>query len=90
MHEMPMIRKLGLGDKFPRKLLHFQKKSLGVGLIAPTAVIDMLATILWVANNRLKGDLSNTANVHEENSFIDSGLRKKERREERHVKHWKE
>ena len=90
MHELPMIRKLGLGDKFPRKLLHVQKTSLGDGLIGPNAVIDMLATKCWVGNNLQQGKLSNVIEVHGENSFIDSGLREKERREERYVKYWKE
>ena len=54
MCELPMIRKLGLGDKFPRKLLHAHKTSLGVGLIALNTVIYMLATRLWVGNKRLQ------------------------------------
>ena len=49
----------------------------------------MLATRLWVGNKRLQGDLSKIIEAYEENSFIDSGLRKKERREESCVKHWK-
>ena len=77
MNELPMIRKLGLGYKFPRKLLHVQETSLGVGLIAPNTVIDTLATKLWVGNKRLNGKLSNVIKVNEENSYIDSGLRKK-------------
>ena len=77
MHELTMIRKLGLGDNFPRKLLCVQKKSLGVGLIVPYAVIDMIAMRLWVGNKRLQGELNNIVDVHEENSFIDNGLRKK-------------
>ena len=85
-----MIRKSSLGDKFPRKIFHVQKTSLVVGLIAPNAVIDMLATILWVGNKKLKDDLINIVEVHEENIFIDSGLRQKERGWESHVKHWKE
>ena len=74
-----MIRKLGLRDKFPRKLLCVQKTSLGVGLIAPNTVIDMLATKLWIGNNRLQGELGNVSKAHEENSFVESGLRRKER-----------
>ena len=50
----------------------------------------MLATRLWVGNKRLQGDLSKIIEVHEENSFIDSVLRKKERREESYAKYWKE
>ena len=50
----------------------------------------MLATKMWVGNKRLQGELSNIIRAREENSFIDSGLRKKERRNDRQVKHWKE
>ena len=90
MYEMPMIRKLGLGDKFPRKLSNVQKTSLGVGLIAPNTVIDTLATKLWVGNKRLQGELGNAIKAHEENSFIDSGLRNKKSRKDSKVKRWKE
>ena len=48
-----MIRKVGLGDKFPRKLLCVQKSSLGIGLIEPNTVIDMLDIRLCVENKRL-------------------------------------
>ena len=87
---MPMIRKLSLGDKFPRKLLCVQKTSLEVGLIAPNTKIDTLRTKLWVGNKRLQGELGNVIKAHEENSFVDSGLRKKERRKDRQVKCRKE
>ena len=43
MHELPMIQKLGLGDKFSRKLLCVQKTSLGVGLISRNTLIDILS-----------------------------------------------
>ena len=43
MCELPMIRKIGLGDKFPRKLSCVKKTSLGGGLITPQTTIDTLA-----------------------------------------------
>ena len=42
-YELPIIRKMGLGDKFPRKFLHVKKSVLGVGLIEPKTVIYYLA-----------------------------------------------
>ena len=72
MHELPMIRKLGLGDKFPRKLLCVKKTSLGVGLITPQTAIDTLALKLWIGNKILQGEVSNVMQAHEERSFIDS------------------
>ena len=43
MRELPMIRKLGLGDKFPRKLLHVKKTELGLGLVEPSIVMEIAA-----------------------------------------------
>ena len=53
MCELPMIRKLGLGDKLSRKLLHVKKTSIGAGLMSPNTAIDTLAMKLWVGNKRL-------------------------------------
>ena len=52
IYELPLIRNLGLGDKFPHKLLHEQKPRLGVGLIKPNAVIDELTIRLNIGNKR--------------------------------------
>ena len=38
----------------------------------------------------MQGELGNVIKVHEENIFIDSGLRKNERREDKQEKYWKE
>ena len=59
-------------------------------MIAPNTVIDTLATKLWVGNKRLQGELGNAIKAHEENSFIDSGLRNKKSRKDSKVKRWKE
>ena len=53
IYEIPMIRNLGLGDNFPRKLLHVQKIRLGVRFIEPKKVIDILAMRLCVGSKRL-------------------------------------
>ena len=64
IYEIIMIRKLGLGDNFPRKLLHVHKTRLGVGLIESNPFIDILALRLCVGNNMLQGDVSKTIEVH--------------------------
>ena len=53
-----MIRKLGLGKNFPRKLLHAQKYVLGAGLIEPNTAIDMLAMKPHVGSKRFQGRVS--------------------------------
>ena len=42
--EIPMVKKLGLGCNFPKKLLHAQKSRLGIVLACPNTAIGMLAT----------------------------------------------
>ena len=80
--ELIIIRKMWLGDNFPRKLLCVKKSALGVGLIEPKMVIDSLALELCSGNNRSKGELKRVSNMHEEISAEDSGLPKKVRRNE--------
>ena len=70
---------MGLGDTFPRKLLH-EKTALGVGLIEPATVMDFLAIKLCIGNKRSKGDLTRVRNMHEELSEEDIGLPTKVRR----------
>ena len=41
-HELPIARKMGLGENLPRKLLCTKKTALGVGLIQSKTVIDSL------------------------------------------------
>ena len=53
-YELPMIRKLGLGDKFPRKLLCVRKLALDKGIIDPNTAIDMLALKLHVGSKKMK------------------------------------
>ena len=45
--------------------------------MSSNTAIDMLAMKLWVGNKRLQGEIGNIVKAHEENSFVDSGLRKK-------------
>ena len=50
----------------------------------------MLEMIFHVGNNIFQGDVNKIIEVHEENSFIDSGLRKEGRKDYSKNKHWKE
>ena len=52
IYEKPMVQKLSLGVNFPRKLLYVRKDALGVGLMEPQTVIDLLAIKLYVGNKR--------------------------------------
>ena len=89
MHELSIVRKMGLGDNFLRKLLFVKKSVLGVGLIEPKNVIDYLAIKLHVGKKRSKGELTTTTNTHEEISEDDSGITIRVRRKKGKFKHQK-
>ena len=65
VHELTLIRKLGLGDNFPRIFLCAQKYLLGIGLIEPSTVIDMVAIIFLAGHKRLQGKSSKLMLVQE-------------------------
>ena len=85
--ELPIIRKMKLGDNFPRKLLHMKKSASGVGLIEPKTVIDSLSLKLCVGNKISKGELKRVTSMHEEISAEDSGLPTKMRRNDCEIKY---
>ena len=90
MCELLMIRKVGLGDNFPQKLLHVRKLALGAGLIEPSIAIDMLALKTHVGDKRNEGTLSEAIKMHEELSANNSGLNKIERRKLEESACWKQ
>ena len=55
--EIPIIKKLGLSEKFPIKILHAENENLGLGLMQPNTIISILATKLYIVNMRLQGKL---------------------------------
>ena len=81
------MRKMGLRDNFPRKLLHVKKSALGVGLIEPETEIYCLAIKSHMGNKRSKGELTNIISTHEEISEDDSDLLRIVRRKKGKIKH---
>jgi len=55
IYEELLLIKLGLSRKFPRDILHSRKSALGVGIMKPTTIIDMLKAKLFLGNVRRKG-----------------------------------
>ena len=52
MCEEPIIIKLGLSIKHLRKVLHNQKGALGIGLMKPRMIVDVMKLKLFVGNKR--------------------------------------
>ena len=89
IYEKPMVQKLSLGVNFPRKLLYVRKDALGVGLMEPQTVIDLLAIKLYVGNKRREQELGGIINVHEDMGFWDSGLKRECQMQSAGVEYWK-
>ena len=71
-----MIIKLELGDNFLRKLLWAKKYCLGIGLLEPNKLIDVLAIKLHTFNKTFRGKVSKLIKAQEEFSFIGKRLKK--------------
>ena len=48
IHEEMIAEKIGLGKKFPRRILCVQKTTIGVGLIKPSTAVKMQALKLYI------------------------------------------
>ena len=73
IHEPVMLRKLRLSEKFSRKVLHYRKTSLGVGLLAPRTIVDVLALKLHVGHQRADSKVDKMIQINEENVRISCG-----------------
>ena len=61
---------MGLSEKLPRSVLYVRKLSLGVGLMSPITIIDMLALKLYAGYNRIESDVSKIIKINEENARL--------------------
>ena len=56
--KLVILKKFGLSEKFPCEILYTRKSALGVGLIAPRTIIDILALKLYIRNKRADNRVS--------------------------------
>ena len=62
--ERPIIKKLGLSEKFPRELLYSRKLALGIGLLKPSTIIAILATKLYIGHMRKNDRIANIIKIN--------------------------
>ena len=58
IYEPVILKKLGLGEKFPRLCLYSRWSALGIGLMKPKIIIAILALNLHVGYKRLETRIS--------------------------------
>ena len=56
--EKVLLKKMGLSEKFPRKMLHTRKSALGVGLIKPSTMVLILSLKLHVGHVRAQNRIA--------------------------------
>ena len=74
--EKPILRKLHLSEKFPRRMMCVDKKSLGLGLMRPKTIMSMLKLKQCFGNMRLLNNASDMIKTNSENEQILSGRSK--------------
>jgi len=63
-----LLQKIGLSIKFPRKIVYARKSALGIGLIAPSTIIDTLVLKLYLGYKRMEDEVSKIIRIIEENA----------------------
>ena len=67
------MEKLKLGSKFPRKVLYIHKNALGVGLMTPNTILEILSLKLYFGHTRLNSNTNQLIEVNLQNLQIESG-----------------
>lgn len=65
MCEKPILKKFQLSDKFLKRIMHADKKSLGLDLMRPKTILAMLIVKQHVRNMRLMSNVANLIKANE-------------------------
>ena len=68
-----LVKKIGLGENFPREVLYSRKSALGVGLLKPTTVLAILSMKLYVGHMRMEDQMSKMIRIIQENEGLQYG-----------------
>ena len=65
-----LLKKLELGEKFPRDILHIRKLALRVGLIKPSIILAFLALQLHAGHMRIEDNAAKITQTIQENEGL--------------------
>ena len=71
--EIVLLVKLGLSEKFPRRIIYTRKSALGVGLLKPSTIVSFLALKLYLGHKRKSDRMSKIISINKENAFLQYG-----------------
>ena len=89
LYEAPMLMKLGFSRNFPRHTLYSRRSALGIGLMKPNTIIDMMKLKLYLGNKRKLGNTNEAVVAQEDMRNIEAG-RNVKMGEDPHKRYWKE
>ena len=64
---------MGFCSKFPQNVLYFHKSTLGIGLMEPSTIIDILKLKSYIRNKRKRGNTHKAIQVQENMRSIGAG-----------------
>ena len=70
IYEPVILKKLGLGEKFPRLCLYSKRSSLGIGLMKPKIILAILALKLYIGHKRIRSNISRKISINEQMQFL--------------------
>ena len=70
IYEPVLLVKLGLSEKFPRRMLHARKLALDVEIIKPSTIIAILAIKFYLGHKRSKDRIAQIIEINEENAYL--------------------
>ena len=73
IYEPIILKKIGLGEKFPRLCLYSRRSALGIGLLKPTTILAILALKLYVGHKRLNTKISRMITINEQMQHLQNG-----------------
>ena len=73
IYKLVLLRKLGLSENFPRSELHSRKTTLGIGLLAPRTIVDVLALKLYFGHKRMNDKVTKLIQINEDNARLQCG-----------------
>ena len=73
LYKEPLLIKLGLSRNFPRQVLYSRKSALGIGIMIPSTIINMLKAKLYIGNVRREGVAKEAIDLQEEYLRVEAG-----------------
>ena len=88
MYEIPLLTKLKLGEKFPRKVLYVRRIAMRVGLIQPCIAIVIVTLQLYFGNIRIESNAGNIILALEELMEVNNGYSNRINKIDKKQRYW--